>query len=287
MASSAGLGPTGTVVMPGVPPKQPPPGGGAWKPQNPGYAVAAVAVSLGVILLFFAVNRHRERLRSAAERESEPQAAEVSQESDFDALADRVREELNRASIRFSDMQLSAPADNSMIVTFSGLEELALIDGTNAWRSIGGPLAAERREGDRWEFQGQDKLQTVRFDMSEADPAGLLDQSRDHPAAAAREAIKTAREGFKERLAAASEIRDLSSRNGAIVAVATDAAKAGEPDIVKSSLREITDFTLKNETSFETVRLLAKTGKRKQAFEIARDIEDPGLRDKALSDLAQ
>ncbi len=98
---------------------------------------------------------------------------------------------------------------------------------------------------------------------------------------------KTSRDTLGERLEAASQIRDPTARSQAMIAVATDAAKAGEFDIVTSSLGQIIDFTKKNETAYESVGLLTKRAMRKQALEIAKGIADPGLRDKALSDLAQ
>lgn len=69
--------------------------------------------------------------------------------------------------------------------------------------------------------------------------------------------------------------------------VTTAAAKAGEVEILMSSLPQITDFTKQNQTAYESVRLLANRGMRKQALEIAKAIGDPNLRDRALSDLAQ
>jgi hypothetical protein len=72
-----------------------------------------------------------------------------------------------------------------------------------------------------------------------------------------------------------------------MVGLATDAAKAGEADIVKDALGQINDPTKKNEAACVSAGLLAKHGNRKRAIEIAKGINDPDLRDKALSDLAQ
>jgi predicted Ser/Thr protein kinase len=283
--ASAGVGPSGTVVMPGIPPRQPRPEGGSWKPERRAIVFTAWLLAMAVSLLFIAVARHRSRLRS--EREFEARSTEVLPSSAFDAFVQRVRQELSRVSIRFSDLQVSQPRDNSFLVSFSSLEELGMVDGTNGWQSIVGSLAAKRAEGDKWEFYGQDKLQAVHFDIAELDAPILLQQSSDHNDAVSAEARQASRESLNERLEAASAISDDSARNGAMAAVATDAAKAGEVEIVKSSLPRIMDFTKQNETAYESVRLLAKHGMRKQALEIAKAIGDTNLRDKALSDLAQ
>ncbi len=127
----------------------------------------------------------------------------------------------------------------------------------------------------------------MHFDIAVLDVAALLQQSADHNDAVSAEANHTSRETLLERREAASEISDPSARGEAMATLATDAAKAGEPDIVKDGLRQIIDFAKKNETAYEAVGLLAKHGMRKQALEIARSIGDRDLRDKALSELAQ
>ena len=69
--------------------------------------------------------------------------------------------------------------------------------------------------------------------------------------------------------------------------MATDAAKAGEMEIVKTSLQRITHFTNRNRVAHEATRQLAKRGLRKQAIEIAKTMDDVATRDRALSELAQ
>jgi predicted Ser/Thr protein kinase len=101
------------------------------------------------------------------------------------------------------------------------------------------------------------------------------------------EARDTSRNTLQERLEAAILIGDPSARSGAMASLATDAAKEGDPDIVERTLPQIMDFTKRNQTAYESVRLLANNGMRKQALEIAKTIGDATLRDKALSDLAQ
>ena len=69
--------------------------------------------------------------------------------------------------------------------------------------------------------------------------------------------------------------------------LAIDAAKAGELEIARTSLRHMIDFTKRDQTAHESARALAKRGLRKQALEIAKGINDFTIRDKALSELAQ
>jgi hypothetical protein len=69
--------------------------------------------------------------------------------------------------------------------------------------------------------------------------------------------------------------------------LAVDAAKAGELEIVKIALRQMIDYTKRDQAAHESARALAGRGQRKQALEIAKSINDFGTRDKALSELAQ
>jgi serine/threonine protein kinase len=105
--------------------------------------------------------------------------------------------------------------------------------------------------------------------------------------AASGETGNAARETLAERLEAASVISNIGARDTALAALTTDAAKAGEVDIVKDSLRQMTGIVERVQTAREAARLLGKRGLRKQAIEIAKSIEDPVIRDQTLSELAQ
>jgi hypothetical protein len=285
-AGAGGLGPTGTVVMPGAPPKQPTPAGAPWKPQNPGYAIAAVSLGLGVILIISAIERHRNNLRGA-EREDAIRAAEVNRNAAFDAFLQRVKSELNFQKKRFHGMHVVEPRDNTLMVSFSGLEESAMVNGTNAAQNIAGTLVAEPDEHGNWNFQGQEDLRTINFIIPIPDKEALLQESRDRDEAGLTEVDHASAGTLGERLEAASAISDQSSKNGALAAVAKDAAKAGEVAIVESSLRKITDTSERDNAALESVAALAKSGQRKQAIEIAKMILSADIRDRALSDLAQ
>lgn len=98
---------------------------------------------------------------------------------------------------------------------------------------------------------------------------------------------KVSRQTLSERLEAASGMINLTARDKSLAAVATDSAKAGEVELVKATLQQINEFTKRNQTALETVRLLARRGLRKQALEIATSIDEFTTRDQALSELAQ
>jgi hypothetical protein len=95
------------------------------------------------------------------------------------------------------------------------------------------------------------------------------------------------RETLDGRLQAASMITDMDSRNRSVTAITIDAAKAGQFNIVKESLQRINDFSARNDTALEAVRLLAQRGLKKEALEIAKGINDMDTRDQALSELAK
>ena len=115
----------------------------------------------------------------------------------------------------------------------------------------------------------------------------LVQDSNGQDTAPAGEAHKISRETLAERLEAASMMNDVTARNRSLAVVATDAAKAGDAEIVNNSLRQIYDLTLRGRTAIESVRLLTKRGMRKQALEVAKAIEDMTMRDQALSELAR
>jgi serine/threonine protein kinase len=98
---------------------------------------------------------------------------------------------------------------------------------------------------------------------------------------------EASRATLADRLEAASLMNDMTTRNKALVAIATDAARMGAIQVAKDSLNQINDFTTRNQTAREAVRLLAKRGLKKQALEIAKDINDMRIRNEALLELAK
>ena len=100
-------------------------------------------------------------------------------------------------------------------------------------------------------------------------------------------ASRAAREELKERLEAASNITDAGEKDTPLAALATDAAKLGEADIVRNSLSQIIDLTRRDQATHEAVILLAKRGLRKPAIDLAKGIGELNLRDRTLVELAQ
>jgi hypothetical protein len=80
---------------------------------------------------------------------------------------------------------------------------------------------------------------------------------------------------------------DLKEKDKSLAVLAIDAAKAREMEIVTTSLRQIDELRRRDKTAHELARVLARQGLRKQALEIAKEIDDFALRNQALSELAQ
>jgi len=93
----------------------------------------------------------------------------------FNAIVERIRQELDHVSVRFDDLHLSAPSDNAFEVSFSGLEAHQVVNGKDTWQDIVGSLTANRIAGNKWVFQGQGALTIVRFDIADFDLNKLLE----------------------------------------------------------------------------------------------------------------
>jgi predicted Ser/Thr protein kinase len=281
-AVPAGFGPMGTERIPASPPT-PGPGQDTWAGVEPRIGIAALILAMGAIMLFFTVERHR-----SAERYESENAARRSQSdsnSNFDAFLNRVREELSNISARFNGLRVSEQGENGLLVTFSELEEKVMLNGTNVWQSIDGSLAAERIDDNKWQFQGQGELRTVRFDMADIDRTKLVETSS--AANLSGNSPQSSHEVLADRLEAASAMNNPGAKDNSLAKVAADAAKAGEVDIAKDSLERMTALAHRWQATRETALLLAKRGMRQQALEIAKDIGSPNVRDEVLSELAQ
>ena len=113
---------------------------------------------------------------------------------------------------------------------------------------------------------------------SEADSVGSTDDN-------ARDT--SSREALNDRFDAASNVSTVSEKDELLATLASDAAKAGEVEIVNQSVERIYDETRRDEATHEAAGLLAKRGLRKPAIELAKRISNETLRDKALSELAE
>ncbi len=94
-------------------------------------------------------------------------------------------------------------------------------------------------------------------------------------------------DNLAERVEAADGIVNSAGRNRAFARLAADAAKVGEVELVRSSLERIIDSATRNQAALDSARLLARRHLRRQGIEIARTITDNGMRDRALSEMAQ
>jgi predicted Ser/Thr protein kinase len=115
----------------------------------------------------------------------------------------------------------------------------------------------------------------IRYKMVEQ-PAGILGKSQTR-----------ARETLGHRLDAASAIATSSGRDIALSAVAKDAARQGQPEIVQRAIQSLTAPFTRDDVSRECALLLAKRGFRKQAVDIAKNITTSSTRDQTLLDLAK
>ena len=98
---------------------------------------------------------------------------------------------------------------------------------------------------------------------------------------------RISRESLTDRLEAAGAISNTEERSRVFAKLATDAAKIGVVDLVTTSLPRITDITARDQASLDSARILARGQHKRQAIEIAKRISDIGMRDLALSELAQ
>jgi hypothetical protein len=162
-------------------------------------------------------------------------------------------------------------------------------------REHGGPLVnlLTRDQSVTWFFKTREGamgvLQLVSFTN---DPPSvkihykLLQQTNGQDNAVSVEAGNT-HATLAQRFEAASMMNDMGSRDKLMAALVVGAANAGEVKIVKESLQQITDFGMRCRVANEAVRSLAKRGLKKQALEIAKNIDDVATRDQALSELAK
>ncbi len=94
-------------------------------------------------------------------------------------------------------------------------------------------------------------------------------------------------ESLAERLDAAKGISDVEGRSRALAVVATDAANAGQVQLVRAALGGIIDLETRDRTAFTAAERLVQRHLRRQAIDIAKTITSSELRDKALAQLAQ
>ena len=106
------------------------------------------------------------------------------------------------------------------------------------------------------------------------------------PALSPEASSKLSFKSLTERLDAADGIGNLEERSRAFARLSTDAAKAGEVDLVRNALQRISSIETRDQATLEAVRLLARRHLRRPAIDIAKTISSNEMRDQALSELA-
>jgi hypothetical protein len=301
-------GPAGTMVVPnagGTPPPiagaTPPPADGGHnesvKPSRATFAlVTGFLLLLAVLsgLVVFSLIMHAERSRNTSRVSLAPSAAPEPPEApqlaiesappadvdtgDYNSLVNRTRQELEKISARFDQLQVASSSDSNLVVSFTGLHIGVNEEQTNFSHSIDGTLMGTRRGVSDWQFAGTGKLAAAQFEMAGLELKDLLVPPTVR---------SPSRENLTERLAATETITDESIKDKSFTSLAEDAAKAGETEIVKSALGEMVDDNQRDAAAHESALLLAKAGFRKQAIETAKGISDPNIHDKTLAELAQ
>jgi serine/threonine protein kinase len=117
----------------------------------------------------------------------------------------------------------------------------------------------------------------------------LLQEPPPAPEAArpSRKNRRVSRQSLSERLEAANGISNTEDKDRAMAAVARDAAKSGEVEMLQQALGGFTNLSDRDETSRQAALTLAKSGQRKRAIEIANGISNLSVRDQTLSELAK
>ncbi len=150
-----------------------------------------------------------------------------------------------------------------------------------AFKTLGGSLGLLQITG----LTENPPIATIRYKLVQ--PTGGDETSPDKATSAPAPADDVSVASLGDRLEAASSMSDPSERDKPLAAVATDAARAGDVDIVNKALGQISDPTMRDETTHEAAGLLAKDGLRKQAIAMAKGITDDDIRNQALAELAK
>ena len=225
----------------------------------------------------------------------QPGQAEISPTEAYDNFVVRTRQELDKFSVRFDTLQLSSTNDTHLLITFSGLQELRFADGANAWRDIVGSIAGVKTQGEKWVLEGQDALSVVRFAIAGLDFQKFLAEASLHTNQPATTVGATPAESshadFAARLAAAEAFPFSETKDRTLGALARDAARVGDVEIVQSALNysPVASFNEHDAAVHDSVLLLVKAGMRQQAVDIASKTfwSNWNLRDQTLKELAQ
>ena len=257
------IGPLGTEVHPS--PASPPAGGSkGWK-----WAVSLLAIVACVI--FIAVLKHQHMVWANHQLLAEQQRATA--RAQFASLRQRITQELNDESMSFTGLAVARADDGTFVVSFSQLQK-AVTNHPIVFENVMGSLVADRIGHDTYEFRGQNALQNVQFQLANIDLDNVLRHEEDADGDdVAGPAGKFSPEMLSERLEAVSVMSNARDKDRLLGALALDAARAGQPNIIKDSLRQISNLRDQNTTALEAARLLAEHGLRKQAIESQKTLK--------------
>ncbi len=114
-----------------------------------------------------------------------------------------------------------------------------------------------------------------------------LVQSGMNPLAGAAGSNRDLAATLSARLEAASNITEVREKDKSLAAIASAAARLGQAEIARQALSQMVETAAQSAAARQTALLLAKSGLRKEAVEMAKDIGENSIRDQTLSELAQ
>jgi predicted Ser/Thr protein kinase len=254
--------PSGTEAVPGRAVGSHPSGERAWKFAAISLALLAMAILLVVVAGGFLAARDRARAMRA-----EMAAREALQAS------------LSTAQSEKSDVEsgTSRPAGDTRVspqVLSERLEAAEMMDNLaekDRALTVVSTDAASAGEADTTKSALGHISNLMKKDQASQDSALLL----------SHRGLRT------QALEIARLMSNIQTRDRTFSSLATDAASAGEVEVVTAALGEISDMNMRDQTVHQSMTLLANRGLRKQAIDLARNISNTAVRDRALSELAQ
>lgn len=92
---------------------------------------------------------------------------------------------------------------------------------------------------------------------------------------------------FQGRLDAALALESETDRNNALAQCAETSANAGDGEIVKEAIANISEKTIRDVLGLKCSRILARSGATSTATEVAENIDNPTMRQNALKEIAR
>ena len=92
---------------------------------------------------------------------------------------------------------------------------------------------------------------------------------------------------LSSRYEAAKAINGVATRDEALTAVARDAAKEGNAEVVKKCIQSINNISVRDDVAFAASIALSKLGKGQEAKEVAQMINNITRKDEALAKIAK